>query len=158
MIFSCSMIEPGHPCVMISGNAFRVLIGQRRGESRDHPQGRQGADHDCDRPRQASAESHEIGLRVLHRKFEIEAGGTQQIAAKLVPRDDKPAVAAKGWHGWPADAPPAAIAPFDEKQAKQHQAAWAKHLGVPVEYTNSIGMKFVLIRRANSRWEHAGGD
>jgi hypothetical protein len=22
MIFSCSMIEPGHPCVTISGNAF----------------------------------------------------------------------------------------------------------------------------------------
>ena len=22
---------------------------------------------------------------------------------------------------------------------------WARHLGVPVEYTNSIGMKFVLI-------------
>ncbi len=46
---------------------------------------------------------------------------------------------------WPADAPPAAIAPFDAKQAKAHQAAWAKHLGVPVEYTNSIGMKFRLI-------------
>ena len=50
-----------------------------------------------------------------------------------------------GWHGWPKDAPPPAIAPFDSKQAKQHQEAWAKYLGVPVEYTNSIGMKFVLI-------------
>ena len=38
-----------------------------------------------------------------------------------------------------------AIAPFDAAQAKIYQAAWAKHLGVPVEYTNSIGMKFVLI-------------
>jgi formylglycine-generating enzyme required for sulfatase activity len=53
---------------------------------------------------------------------------------------------------WPPDspvgrpgAPPAAIAPFDEKKAKEHQEAWAKHLGVPVEVTNSIGMKFVLI-------------
>ena len=44
-----------------------------------------------------------------------------------------------------ADAPPPAIAPFDAAQARQHQAAWAKHLGVPVEYTNSIGMKFRLI-------------
>ena len=44
-----------------------------------------------------------------------------------------------------ADAPPPAIAPFDADQAKQHQAAWAKHLDVPIEYTNSIGMKFVLI-------------
>ena len=45
----------------------------------------------------------------------------------------------------PAGAPPPAIAPFDAKKAKEHQAAWAKHLGVPVEMTNSIGMKFVLI-------------
>lgn len=41
--------------------------------------------------------------------------------------------------------PPTAIAPFDATQAQQHQGAWAKHLGVPVEYTNSIGMKFRLI-------------
>ena len=45
----------------------------------------------------------------------------------------------------PADAPPSAIAPFDAEQAKTHQEAWAKHLGVPVEYENSIGMKFRLI-------------
>ena len=49
------------------------------------------------------------------------------------------------WKGWTKDAPPPAIAPFDGEQAKRHQEAWAKHLGVPVEYTNSIGMKFVLI-------------
>jgi formylglycine-generating enzyme required for sulfatase activity len=41
--------------------------------------------------------------------------------------------------------PPLAIAPFDEKTAKQHQAAWAKHLNVPVLWTNSIGMRFALI-------------
>jgi formylglycine-generating enzyme required for sulfatase activity len=46
---------------------------------------------------------------------------------------------------WPADAPPPAVAPFDADQAKMHQKAWGKHLGVPVEYENSIGMKFVLI-------------
>lgn len=51
----------------------------------------------------------------------------------------------KDWKGWSKDAPPPAIAPFDATQAKQHQEAWAKHLGVPVEYTNSIGMKFRLI-------------
>ncbi len=42
-------------------------------------------------------------------------------------------------------APLAAIAPFDAAQARQHQEAWSMHLDVPVEYTNSIGMKFVLI-------------
>ncbi len=41
--------------------------------------------------------------------------------------------------------PPLAKAPFDAQQARAHQEAWAKHLGVSVEYTNSIGMKFVLI-------------
>jgi len=41
--------------------------------------------------------------------------------------------------------PPLAIAPFDEQTAKQHQAAWAKHLKVPVLWTNSIGMRFALI-------------
>jgi len=45
----------------------------------------------------------------------------------------------------PSDAPKPAIAPFDAKQAKQHQQAWADYLGVPVEMTNSIGMKFMLI-------------
>ncbi|HVC98201.1 MAG TPA: SUMF1/EgtB/PvdO family nonheme iron enzyme, partial [Pirellulales bacterium] len=49
------------------------------------------------------------------------------------------------WHGWPADAPQPAIAPFSSKQAKQHQQAWAKYLKLPVEHTNSIGMRFVLI-------------
>jgi formylglycine-generating enzyme required for sulfatase activity/Tol biopolymer transport system component len=49
------------------------------------------------------------------------------------------------WKGWSKDAPPPAIAPFNAEQAKQHQEAWAKHLGVPVVYTNSIGMKFRLI-------------
>jgi len=42
-------------------------------------------------------------------------------------------------------APPSAIAPFDATKAKEHQAAWAKYLGVPVEMENSIGMRFVLI-------------
>ncbi len=49
------------------------------------------------------------------------------------------------WNGWPTDAPPPAVAPFDAEQARQHQEVWAKHLGVPVEYTNSLGMKFRLI-------------
>ncbi len=43
------------------------------------------------------------------------------------------------------DTPPLAIAPFDAEQANQHQDVWAKHLGVPVEITNSTGGKLVLI-------------
>jgi hypothetical protein len=41
--------------------------------------------------------------------------------------------------------PPLAIAPFNAATAKKHQQAWADCLGVPVEITNSIGMKLVLI-------------
>ena len=50
-----------------------------------------------------------------------------------------------GWQGWPREAPPPAIAPFDAVQAKKHQTEWAAYLKVPIEYRNSIGMKFVLI-------------
>lgn len=45
----------------------------------------------------------------------------------------------------PPDSPPPAIAPFDAAAAKTHQEAWAKHLGVPVEVTNSIGIKLAFI-------------
>lgn len=41
--------------------------------------------------------------------------------------------------------PPLAVAPFDAAQAKRHQEAWAQYLGLPVELTNSIGMRFVLV-------------
>ncbi|MDY0170156.1 MAG: formylglycine-generating enzyme family protein, partial [Thermoguttaceae bacterium] len=41
--------------------------------------------------------------------------------------------------------PPLAVAPFDAQTARMHQVRWARHLGVPVEFENSIGMKFVLI-------------
>ncbi len=44
-----------------------------------------------------------------------------------------------------AQAPPRALAPFNDEQARQHQEAWAAHLKLPVEFTNSIGMKFRLI-------------
>lgn len=44
-----------------------------------------------------------------------------------------------------SDAPPWAVAPFSEAQAKSDQQAWAKRLGVPVEVSNTIGMKLILI-------------
>jgi len=59
----------------------------------------------------------------------------------------KTPAAAKSVPPWtlPAGAPPPAIAPFDAAKAKEHQAAWAKFLGVKVEMENSLGMRFVLI-------------
>ncbi len=41
--------------------------------------------------------------------------------------------------------PPPAVAPFDAQQAARHQQAWAKHLNVPVEEINPIGMRMRLI-------------
>jgi len=58
---------------------------------------------------------------------------------------DPQAKARAGWSGWLADAPPPAFAPFEVAQARAHQEAWAKYLGVPVEFTNGIGMKFTII-------------
>ncbi|RPI80308.1 MAG: hypothetical protein EHM42_12295, partial [Planctomycetaceae bacterium] len=58
---------------------------------------------------------------------------------------DLPPAADLNWHGWPADAPSPAIAPFTAEQAAVSQSAWAAYLQVPVEFTNSLGMKFRLI-------------
>ncbi|MGE0606292.1 MAG: SUMF1/EgtB/PvdO family nonheme iron enzyme [Pirellulales bacterium] len=67
------------------------------------------------------------------------------VRAALVAQQGSHRVEPSAWTGWPEGSPPPAIAPFDADQAKAHQEAWAKHLGVPVEITNSIGMKFMLI-------------
>lgn len=77
---------------------------------------------------------------------EIKAPGDAKVAI-TAPRIQNPESKIQNpiWHGWPADAPAPAITPFDAAQAKKHQAAWAKHLKLDVEYTNSLGMKFVLI-------------
>jgi eukaryotic-like serine/threonine-protein kinase len=46
---------------------------------------------------------------------------------------------------WSADGPPPANVPFDTDQALVHQESWAAYLGVPVEVTNSVGMKLRLV-------------
>jgi len=43
------------------------------------------------------------------------------------------------------DHPPLAEAPFNAEQAKEFQQRWAKRVGKEVIYTNSIGMKLILI-------------
>lgn len=64
-----------------------------------------------------------------------------RLARMAVPRPSKRAVTSAK----PPTPPSLAVAPFDAHQAKQHQQASARYLGVPVEITNSIGMKLVLI-------------
>ncbi|HEY5312384.1 MAG TPA: SUMF1/EgtB/PvdO family nonheme iron enzyme, partial [Pirellulales bacterium] len=41
--------------------------------------------------------------------------------------------------------PPPAIAPFSTHEAAEHQSTWSKYLGVPVEITNSAGIKLRLV-------------
>jgi formylglycine-generating enzyme required for sulfatase activity len=84
----------------------------------------------------ARVESQE-GTTVEVKKFETEPAGADAPPDNAKP--DSPA-------GVPSSNPPRlAVAPFDAKQARAHQDAWAAHLGVPVEQTNSIGMKLMLI-------------
>jgi formylglycine-generating enzyme required for sulfatase activity len=99
-----------------------------------------------------------LGLRVLQ-VLADKPDGRQKVpdTESSLPAAQTPAVAPTAlpavksligtdgkWH-LPPGAPPPAVAPFDAAKAKEHQAGWAKHLGVPVEITNSIGMKLVLI-------------
>jgi len=92
------------------------------------------------------------GMQLFTREFSIASGGRETIKAALVPVP-KTEVPGAGRHApGPAETagksgpePPRAIAPFDAAKAKEHQQAWATHLGVPMEITNSIGMKLVLI-------------
>ena len=59
-------------------------------------------------------------------------------------RSDVPASADKQEPKSPSR-PPLAVSPFEASRAQQLQQAWASYLGAPIEYTNSIGMKLVLI-------------
>ena len=61
------------------------------------------------------------------------------------PTPKPPAEAPKPHTTTGTQAPPPAVAPFSPEQAKKHQQQWALHLGVPVEFSNSIGMRMVLI-------------
>ncbi|MCY2962889.1 MAG: SUMF1/EgtB/PvdO family nonheme iron enzyme [Planctomycetota bacterium] len=71
------------------------------------------------------------------------ASEERQLPESAPANPDSPA--ATGWHGWPADAPPPAIAPFDADQAEAHQLAWANYLTLPVEFQDAAGILFRLI-------------
>jgi serine/threonine protein kinase/formylglycine-generating enzyme required for sulfatase activity len=83
------------------------------------------------------------GLRLTPEKFTLRRGQTVvvEVSCTDTAKAGQEEVTKPGTKG----PPPLAIAPFDAATAKKHQRAWADHLGVQVEMTNSIGMKFVLI-------------
>ena len=68
-------------------------------------------------------------------KPEDEAAGQRQDP-QTVPDEEKAVAGGE---------PRLAAAPFNAAQAKSHQEAWAKYLGVPLEYPNTIGLKLTLI-------------
>ena len=70
--------------------------------------------------------------------------GDRRMAAPGRPSDADSTTHTTAEGGHPTK-PDLAIAPFDAKQALEHQQAWAKYLNVPVEETNSIGMKLAMI-------------
>ena len=81
------------------------------------------------------------GVELFTKEFSLASGGRETINARL----EAAAELKSQISDLKSQIPPLAVAPFDEKKAKEHQEAWAKHLGVPVVETNSIGMKLVLI-------------
>jgi len=66
-------------------------------------------------------------------KFVVTKKGRKLLSINVL---DEPAVTASGDANAP---PPLAKAPFDAKQAKAHQKAWADYLGEPVEKNIVIG-------------------
>lgn len=91
-----------------------------------------------------------LTIESASRELTLSKGETRMVTISLPPESPPaPAQTAKhdksGWHGWPADAPPPAIAPFNAQEAKKHQTAWAEYLRVPAGCENTMGMKFALI-------------
>lgn len=93
-----------------------------------------------------------VHVAILDGKLAINPSEAAVTAANSVANNTKPVQDAT--HETPGtitrsssttNAPPPAVTPFDEAQAKAHQQAWADYLGVPIEYENSIGMKFRLL-------------
>jgi formylglycine-generating enzyme required for sulfatase activity len=92
------------------------------------------------------------GLLKLHEalsncKFDADEAVMKEYNQSLgqAPSDKQPSATTSPIPNPQSPIPPAAVAPFDADKAREHQENWAKHLGVPFEMTNSIGMKFALI-------------
>ena len=139
-----------------SASAFRVYRG---GSWSSDSSGCRAAYHDWDAP---SRRNDDLGFRIA-RTVLVAAGwaasphqGGEGYPLGPLPATDRPTpklpdpaarlpIAAATTSQQFGPAPPLAVAPFDAKKAQEHQAAWAEYLGVPVKYTNSIGMDFRLI-------------
>ena len=77
------------------------------------------------------------------------APAAQPTVVAAAPREQAPVVAS-------GSSP--LVAPFDAAAARAGQAAWAKALGRPEEWTNSLGMKFRLILPGTFTMGRSSGD
>jgi len=82
------------------------------------------------------------GLELTTPQFRIKRAERVAASVRAVKRTAPASAVAPGSDSGPATV---AIAPFDAEQARRHQEAWSRHLGIPVAYENSIGMTLHLI-------------
>jgi len=110
------------------GDAWWDLAETKQGQERDMLRLRAGFWY-----RQAGPKLAEglVGLKIKQRLADIGKLGSEITMSPQTATSSQ--------------APGPAIAPFDERAAKQHQMLWAKYLKVPVVATNSLGMRMVLI-------------
>jgi WD40 repeat protein/formylglycine-generating enzyme required for sulfatase activity len=88
-------------------------------------------------------------FKTITKSFIVRRGVQESIRVTLEPKGAVAGQTAAGLAGVNSAVkvarPPPATAPFEAAQARQHQEAWAKFLGMPTEMVNSIGMKLKLI-------------
>jgi formylglycine-generating enzyme required for sulfatase activity len=89
--------------------------------------------------RWASLSAHDQSIVFSSAKLAGEHGREDLWMSRRVKKSKPPGVAQPKSHQKPAAAPAPAIAPFDAKQAKQHQQAWADYLDLPVEKDIVLG-------------------
>jgi formylglycine-generating enzyme required for sulfatase activity len=94
------------------------------------------------------------GFQLAVKSFRLDAPDGGRIEVTFLPLEAplngapapvNPTPASAPWSLPHLDGPPRAVAPFTPEEAARHQKAWAAHLDVPVEFTNSLGMEFRLI-------------
>ncbi|MBM3999253.1 MAG: hypothetical protein FJ297_06895 [Planctomycetes bacterium] len=122
-------IADGSGRVLRGGSFLNLSRFVRCASRQSAPPGSRHAIHGF---RIARTEPNERGTTVASAENTGEATGGAAAAAR------GPVLPA--WR-LPPGSPLPALAPFDARQVKQYQQAWASHLAVPIEFTNSVGMQ-----------------
>lgn len=133
--------------VLIEGNGEPIRLSA--GEHTLHVE-MNGFESDTDRFTVKKDGKNAVHVARLDGKLKIVADGKPAVPSNTVASTAKTNAGSPGSErvlsatGSPST-PPLPIAPFDARQARAHQEAWAKYLGTTVETTNSVGAKMILI-------------